>query len=120
MGIVNPSVGIPRSTYQEGTVQTGITTGNNDFSIDLSQGTVNQIIKRVTISTPGVTGNLTIIFYDGIPATTPVSGTLYLGAQPAGGFMLNKVVVSGTIGFRLAGMSGGNKNTVFVNVEYEP
>lgn len=93
-----------------------ITTGNNDDSIDLAKGTVGQTINTVYISAPGASVGTTIQFYDGAPATIPITAALYLAAQPEAGFVLNLPLSSGTLGYRIAGNTA--TTTAYMTVRY--
>ena len=106
--------------WTEGGIKTGITTGNNDGTIDLvhvAAGETGQCVERVLVSCPGITGTLAIVFYDDAAATTPITGTLYLAAQPVDGFILHKTVSSGTLGYRISGATGGS-STAYLTVNY--
>ncbi len=107
---------VSENNWDEGTTKS-LTTGNNDGSINLAKGDIGQVPNRVLISAPGAIGNLTIVFYDDTPATTPISGTLYLASQPPEGFILKKSLQSGTLGFRIAGWTSGG-STAFINTRY--
>ena len=104
------------NTWGEGKVQ-ALTTGNNDGTIDLAKGNIGQIPSTVYISAPGAIGDITVVFYDNTAATTPITGTLYLAAQPAGGFVLKKSLGSGTLGYRIAGWTAGGAKA-YINVRY--
>ena len=108
-----------RIRYAESATDT-LAAGNNDTTIDLATGTTSQWLRKVRIAAPGVTGTLTVRFYDGAPATTPITGTLYLAGQPADGFDLTGLqVATGSLGIRIAGMAADSPATdVYINVAY--
>ncbi len=107
---------VSENTWVEGTTKS-LTTGNNDGIINLAKGDIAQVPSRILITAPGAIGNLTVVFYDDTPATTAISGTLYLASQPPEGFLLKKSLQSGTLGFRIAGWTSGGA-TAFINVRY--
>lgn len=104
------------NTWNEGATDS-LTTGNNDSTIDLAKGDIGQVVHKIYISIPGAVGTPTVVFYDGAAATTPISGTLYIGAEPGEGFILNKALQTGTLGIRIAGLSSGTP-TALINVRY--
>lgn len=106
---------ISDSNWSEGTTKT-LTGSNDDVTITLAKG-ANQRVHKVLITAPGAIGDITVVFYDNTPATTPISGTLYLASQPAEGFTLNKSLNSSKLGIRLAGYSSGS-TTAYINVRY--
>ena len=65
--------------FSEGKKTAGMTTGNNDDSIDLAQGVTNQIVKNVRISSSSSNADIQIIFYDGAAPTLPSGLSLQLG-----------------------------------------
>lgn len=102
--------------YLEGKTVT-VTTGNNDSSLALAKGTY-QRIKRIRVSIPGALGDITIRFYNGtVSAGTAITGAVYLASQPAEGFDLTGLNVTGTLGWRIAGWTEGN-SSAFINVTY--
>jgi len=104
------------SIFNEAKNTTGLGAGNNDDSIDLSQGTTNQFVKTVRISTNGTVGFVQIQFFDGlVAANKPITGALFLISQPSPGFNLFAHLTTGTLGYRITNTSAGD---AFVNVEY--
>ena len=101
------STGATENIYVQGAVTASLTTGNNDGSVIFTKGTLLQALKRVRISIPGDTGTPAIVFYSGAAPTTPITGTLYLAAQPAEGFDLTGLnVAAGVLGYRITGSAG--------------
>lgn len=105
--------------WTEGTEKAGLTTGNNDgtLTLDATRATAGQSIHRVLVTAPGATGKVYVQFFDDAAATTPISGTLPLNAQPPEGFVINKTVSSGKLGYRITGVTGGSA-TAYLTVIY--
>ena len=105
--------------YVQGAIQTNVTTGNNDYATTLATGTSKQFLKRVRVALPAGIGDITIQFFDNTVATNaPVTGALYLAAQPASGFDLSGLqLTSGILGYRIAGWTAGNASA-YLNIEY--
>jgi len=103
----------------QGATKAGITTSNNDDVVTLTTGTANQFLKRVRVALPAGIGAITIRFYDNTVATAaPITGTLYLAAQPAQGFDLSGLqLTSGKLGYRVAGWTDGGSD-LYLNIEY--
>lgn len=106
----------PAGHWAEGKQSTSWSATKDD-SLNLAKGDKGQLVGRVRVATYGVLGDLTIIFFDGAPATTAITGTLRLNAQPPEGFPIYKSVGTGTLGWRLAGRTGGNEEAD-VNIQY--
>ena len=104
-------------TENDSALNSTIGAGDNDGTIDLAEGTTGQIVQKVRVAMPGATGDITITFYDGAAATTPISMALYLLAQPSDGFSLNKALTTGTLGYRISGWSSGGAKAC-LNVSY--
>lgn len=103
--------------YSEGTDTASITTGNNDDSLALTKGTY-QRLKRIRVAIPGGVGDIQIQFFNGtVAGALPISGALYLSAQPVEGFDLDGMNVTGTLGWRITGWTAGSTNA-FLNISY--
>lgn len=87
--------------------------------IVLSQGSSGQVVQNVQVSALGVTGVLTIQFFDGTPAANnAITGPLYLSAQPAGGFKIPlTALTTNSLGWVLGGRSGGG-TAIYFNLVY--
>lgn len=103
----------------EGTIISGITTGNNDGTYTLLAGSSDkgQTIQNVYVTAPGAVGDLQITFYDDTPATTKLKGPYPLASQPPLGFELRKTVSSGKLGYRISGWTSGSTK-VYLNITY--
>lgn len=91
--------------------------GSDDL-IDLAEGTTRQFVKVVRIATVGSAGFVKIQFFDGtVGAGTAFGADLFLIAQPSDGFRVYHHLETGTLGYRITGLTqdGGD---AFVNVEY--
>lgn len=103
--------------YLEGTETTGVTTGNNDDSVALAKGDY-QRLRHIRVAVPGGIGDIKITFYNGtVAGGLPISGALYLSAQPVEGFNLEGMNVTGTLGWRISGWTAGS-STVFLTIAY--
>jgi hypothetical protein len=87
-----------------------------DTTVDLTSGTISQIISRVHVSIPGATGDIIVSFYDDTPATILLA-TFYLANIPPDGFIINKAVASGSLGIRIAGVTNPTKKA-YLNIAY--
>ena len=107
-GLRISSVAPAGNIYVQGGITTSLTTGTNDGSVLFTKGTTLQGLKRVRVTIPGDTGTPAIIFYAAAAPTTPITGSLYLAAQPAEGFDLTGLsVTAGVLGYRITGSGGG-------------
>jgi hypothetical protein len=102
--------------WSEGKVQSALGVGNNDDSLTLAKGSAKQVIDEVQVSVPGAIGDIYVIFYDGLVATNvPITGAMYVAAgQP---FIINKRVLSGILGWRIAGRTAGGTKA-YINTKY--
>jgi hypothetical protein len=89
-------------------------------NLDMSADGTDQYVTTVYTEIAGVTGEVTLDFYDG---ATALAGTLinsqpmYLSAQPPNGFILNRYLLTGQLTVSIAGASNTTK-TAHINVHY--
>lgn len=96
---------------------TSLAAGNNDDSITFALGTT-ATVRKIQVAAPGAVGDLQIRFYDAAAPTTPITGALYLASQPAGGFDLTGIKLSGKVlGWRITGWTSGS-TSAYLNINY--
>jgi len=111
--------GASQNVFVDGAATASLTTGNNDGGVVFTKGTTLQVLKRVRVSIPGDSGTPYITFYTTAGLTTPITGALYLAAQPADGFDLSGLsVAAGVLGYRIAGSGGGVVGYLTVSYSY--